>query len=53
MKRKTLMVLEVIFAGVGYGLLVYQTNWKVCLAIFILIWANNLGHSCKINRVNH
>jgi len=38
-----LVFMEAILAIIGYGLLWRYANWKVALAVLVVIWANNIG----------
>lgn len=36
-----------IIGVLGFSLLIYQTDWKVALALFLIIWGNNTQNNNK------
>lgn len=46
--RKPLIIFWFILMGVGFPMLIYYTSWQVGVAVFLLLWANNI--SVKLNQ---
>lgn len=39
-----------IFWIMGYWILIAQTNWYVGIALFIILWGNNISNSIEIQK---
>lgn len=37
-------VFALVIGLVGFGLLIWQ-NWIIALAVFLMLWGNNIGNS--------
>lgn len=48
-RNKILLTLLSFFLQlVGYGLLFVIVGWKVMIAVFLLLWSQNIYNKCKV-----
>lgn len=43
------LLIGAILSILSYGSLTYFTNWKVSLAVFVAIWANNITIQMRLD----
>lgn len=48
MSRMVILWLEVIFGILGLSLFWYATDWVTTLGLYLILFANNIGHSRKV-----